>query len=43
VLGIAKRPDKTEYIQIVKLTGLGILVIGFLGLLVTVVFQLLGF
>lgn len=42
VLKIAKRPSWKEYLQIVKLTGLGILLIGAIGLLVTLVFTALG-
>lgn len=40
VLSIAKRPNLAEYKQVAKLTGLGMVVIGLLGLLVTIVFSL---
>lgn len=40
VLSIARRPDLKEYKQIAKLTGIGMLVIGLLGLMVTMVFSL---
>ncbi|MFH0961730.1 MAG: protein translocase SEC61 complex subunit gamma [archaeon] len=42
VLKVAKRPSWKEYLQIAKLTGLGILVMGAMGLIITLVFTLLG-
>ena len=42
VLAIAKRPNMEEYKQIVKLTGLGMVLIGMIGLLITLIFTLLG-
>ncbi|MFC1648404.1 protein translocase SEC61 complex subunit gamma [Nanoarchaeota archaeon] len=41
VLKITKKPDKEEYKTVVKVTGLGIMVIGLLGLLLSVLNQLL--
>jgi protein transport protein SEC61 subunit gamma and related proteins len=43
VLKVAKRPTWKEYWQIAKLTGLGIVVIGAMGLIITLVFTLVGF
>lgn len=31
VLQIAKKPSQEEYLQVVKVTGLGILLVGFIG------------
>lgn len=31
VLQVAKKPDKDEYLQVAKVTGLGILLVGFVG------------
>lgn len=41
VLRITKRPDKEELMTIVKVSGLGILVIGFIGFVFHMVNQLL--
>jgi protein transport protein SEC61 subunit gamma-like protein len=37
VLRIARKPDKSEYLQVAKITGLGILLIGFIGFLIMLV------
>jgi len=42
VLRIARKPDKSEYLQIAKVTGVGILLIGFLGFLIMLVGVFLG-
>ncbi|MDI6642914.1 MAG: protein translocase SEC61 complex subunit gamma [Candidatus Hodarchaeaceae archaeon] len=34
VLRVAKKPDKNEYLQVAKVTGLGILLVGFVGFMV---------
>lgn len=31
VLQVAKKPDQEEYLQVAKITGLGILLVGFVG------------
>lgn len=41
VLKITKKPDSTEFKTIVKVSGLGMLVIGFIGFLITLVKELL--
>ncbi|HID60352.1 MAG TPA: protein translocase SEC61 complex subunit gamma [Hadesarchaea archaeon] len=33
-LQIAKKPEKDEYLQVAKITGLGILLIGFVGFII---------
>ena len=37
VLRVTKKPDKTEFITIVKASGLGILIIGLLGFVIQMV------
>lgn len=34
VIRIAKKPNKGEYLQVAKVTGLGILLIGFIGFII---------
>lgn len=41
VLKITKKPDNTEFKTIVKVSGLGMLLIGFIGFLVTLIKELL--
>ena len=41
VLRITKRPNKEEFLTIVKVSGLGILVIGFIGFVFHILNQLL--
>ncbi|MCK4405216.1 MAG: protein translocase SEC61 complex subunit gamma [Hadesarchaea archaeon] len=42
VLRIARKPDKNEYLQVAKITGLGITLIGFIGFLILLVGVFLG-
>jgi protein transport protein SEC61 subunit gamma-like protein len=42
VMKIARRPNKEEFIKILKLTGLGTIIIGLIGLLITVGSMLVG-
>ncbi len=42
VLQITKKPTKTEYKAIIKVTGIGILIIGALGFTITIIGKLLG-
>ena len=41
IWNVTKKPSKTELITIVKVTGIGMLIIGFLGFLVNIIWQLL--
>jgi protein transport protein SEC61 subunit gamma and related proteins len=41
VLRITKRPNKEEFLTIVKVSGFGILVIGFIGFILHILNQLL--
>jgi len=42
VLRIARKPDKNEYLQVAKITGLGVLLVGFIGFLMILVGVFLG-
>ena len=42
VLKITKKPNKTEFIEIAKITGLGLLAIGVLGFIIQAIQQLIG-
>jgi len=40
VLTVTKKPDKTEYTTVVKVSGLGIAIIGAIGFIITMIKQL---
>jgi len=42
VMKIAKRPSKEEFTKVLKLTGLGMLAMGALGLGITIITMLIG-
>ncbi|MCE5214233.1 MAG: protein translocase SEC61 complex subunit gamma [Methanobacterium sp.] len=42
VLRVARRPDREEYINVAKITGLGIIIIGVIGFIISLITQLLG-
>lgn len=42
VVKIAEKPSLKEYSKVVKVTGLGILLIGFTGIIIQFLFQFLG-
>lgn len=42
VLKITKKPDMEEFKMIVKVTGLGMAIIGFIGFLISMVFRFLN-
>lgn len=42
VLKITKKPNKTEFLEIAKITGLGLLAIGTLGFIIQAIQQLIG-
>lgn len=42
VLQVAKRPDRDEYYNVSRITGLGIVVIGAVGFVVTIIAQVLS-
>lgn len=37
VLKVARKPDKSEYLNVAKVTGIGILIIGMLGFIIYMV------
>lgn len=43
VLTVSSKPGKEEFNLSVKITGIGIIIIGVIGFLIFMVFQLLGF
>ena len=42
VLKVARKPDKEEYFDLVKITALGILIIGAVGFVIVIIGQLIG-
>ena len=42
VLHVSKKPDRTEYINVAKITGIGIIIIGVIGFIINIPAQLLG-
>ena len=42
ILKISKKPDKEEYLKTVKVSAIGIAVIGLIGFLIQIIGQLLG-
>ncbi len=42
VLQVAKRPDREEYYNVSRITGLGIIVIGVIGFIISIIAQLAG-
>jgi protein transport protein SEC61 subunit gamma and related proteins len=41
VLKVSKKPDREEYINVAKVTGIGIILIGFIGFIISIVGQLI--
>jgi len=41
VMRITKKPDKNEFLTIVKVSGLGILLIGFVGFIAHMIYQVI--
>ena len=42
ILLVSSKPDKSEYRQTVKITGLGFVVIGLIGFVIFILVQLIG-
>lgn len=42
ILLVSSKPDKSEYRQTVKITGLGFAVIGVIGFIIFIIVQLIG-
>jgi protein transport protein SEC61 subunit gamma-like protein len=43
VLHVSKKPDREEYTNVAKITGLGIILIGVIGFIISIIAQLLGY
>lgn len=42
VFYVSKRPDRSEYINVAKITGIGIIIVGVIGFIITLAAQLAG-
>ena len=42
VLYISRRPDRDEFLNVAKITGIGIIIIGIIGFVITLVAQLIS-
>jgi protein transport protein SEC61 subunit gamma and related proteins len=42
VLHVSKKPDRIEYNNVAKITGIGIIIIGVIGFIISIIAQLLG-
>ncbi|KUO42222.1 MAG: preprotein translocase subunit SecE [Hadesarchaea archaeon YNP_N21] len=42
VLRVARKPDRDEYLQISRITGVGMILIGVLGFIITLISYLVG-
>ncbi len=42
VLKVSKKPDREEYLNVAKITGIGIILVGVIGLVINLLAQLLG-
>lgn len=42
ILLVSSKPDKSEYKQTVKITGLGFAIIGIIGFVIFIIVQLIG-
>ena len=42
VLYISRRPDREEFLNVAKITGIGIIIIGVIGFVITLIAQLIS-
>ncbi|MCQ8904545.1 MAG: protein translocase SEC61 complex subunit gamma [Methanothermobacter sp.] len=42
VLKVSKKPNREEYLNVSKVTGIGIIIIGVIGFIISIIAQLLG-
>ncbi|MDO8871014.1 MAG: protein translocase SEC61 complex subunit gamma [Methanobacteriaceae archaeon] len=42
VLHVSKKPDRTEFINVAKITGLGIIIIGVIGFIINISASIFG-
>lgn len=43
VIYVSRRPDRDEYINVAKITGIGIIIIGVIGFIISLIAQLLSY
>ena len=43
VLHVSKKPDREEFQNVAKITGIGIIIIGVVGFVISLIAQLLGY
>ncbi|WP_414469591.1 protein translocase SEC61 complex subunit gamma [Methanobacterium sp. ACI-7] len=43
VLHVSKKPDREEFQNVAKITGIGIIIIGLVGFVISLIAQLLGY
>lgn len=43
VLYVSRRPDRDEYMNVAKITGIGIIIIGVIGFVISLIAQLFGY
>jgi protein transport protein SEC61 subunit gamma-like protein len=39
---VSRKPDRSEYFNVAKITGIGVIIIGVVGFVVSMIAQLLG-
>ena len=42
VLYISRRPDRDEFMNVAKITGIGIIIVGVIGFVISLIAQLIG-
>lgn len=43
VLHVSKKPEREEYKNVAKITGIGVIIIGIIGFIISLIAQLLGY
>ncbi len=43
VIYVSRRPDRDEYQNVAKITGIGIIIVGVIGFIISLIAQLLGY
>jgi len=43
VLHVSKKPEREEYINVAKITGIGVIIMGMIGFIISLIAQLLGY
>ncbi len=42
VLYVSKRPDRDEFVNVAKITGIGIIIIGVIGFIISIIAQIIS-